>query len=186
MMATLAQTAAVNDGSMLLYGIALFGVALVLMAMEMLLPSGGLLGLVAALAALAGVGCFFAEDTMLGFASLLGLAVVTPVLVVVGIKLWPHTPIGRLLVLGEPSGAQSDTHAPAGPGGPTAVALHVGDAGTSLTPLRRVGTCRFHGERFECLAESGIIDRDRPVVVSRISGHEVFVREAPANADATG
>lgn len=172
-----AAASAPDDGSMLLYGTVLFGLGLVLMAMELLLPSGGLLGVTAGLAALAGVGCFFAEDAMLGFASLLALGVVTPVLVVVGIKLWPHTPVGRLLVLGDPGDDDAEAGHPPTAAGGTPARPAVGALGRSITPLRRIGSCRFDGVRFECLAESGTIDADRPVVVRRVSGIEVFVRE---------
>ncbi len=155
----------------------LLAAALVLLSLELFLPSGGLLGVAAALAAFAAVGCFFAEDTALGFASLLGLAVVTPVLLGLGLWIWPHTPIGRRLVLGDSDrGPAVDG---AGELASTASKLPaVGDTGESVTPLRRVGSCRFTGVRVECLAESGMIDAGVPVVVSRVSGNEIFVRAA--------
>ena len=173
---SLAQATPPDDGSLLLTAILLLGAAFVLLVLELFLPSGGLLGVAAALAAIGAVACFFAEDVALGFASLLGLAVVTPVLLGLGLKIWPHTPIGKRLVLGDALPEPGT----AGVGGRSSTAAFrpaVGDAGEAVTPLRRVGTCRFAGVRCECLAESGMIDAGAQVTVSRVSGNEVFVRE---------
>ena len=169
-----AVPAAPGGENLLLWGVLLALAAFVLLTLELFLPSGGMLGVAAALTAIAALGCFFAESVALGFAALLGLAVVTPVLLGVGLKIWPHTPVGRRLVLGgeeaEPA-EQADAAAPSG-------LPRVGDRGESVTPLRRVGACRLNGKRVECLAESGMIDAGKAVVVSRVSGNEVFVREA--------
>lgn len=167
-----------GESNLLLWAVLLMLGALVLLTLELFLPSGGMLGVAAALAAIASVGCFFAQSVALGFAALLGLAVVTPVLLGVGLKVWPHTPVGRRLVLGGEGSAEAErVRAQAEPAGAAGVPA-VGDRGESVTPLRRVGTCRLNGRRVECLAESGTIDAGKPVVVSRVSGHEVFVREA--------
>lgn len=164
------------DSNYLVYALLLLAAAFVLLVLELFLPSGGLLGVSGAVAAIAAVGCFFAEDTTLGFASLLGLAVVTPVLLGLGLWIWPHTPIGRRLVLGGPGdddagGAHAAAGARAADNRPA-----VGATGKTLTPLRRVGTVRIDGRRVECLAERGMIDAGVSVRVSRVSGNEVFVR----------
>ena len=149
-----------DDGNLVLWAVVLLLGALVLLVLELFLPSGGLLGVAGAVAALSAVGCFFAVDPALGFASLLGLGVVTPVLVGVGLKIWPHTPIGRRLVLGN----EFEEEANEGVGVRAQTADFrpaVGAVGESLTPLRRVGTCRFEGHRVECLADGDLIDAGR-------------------------
>ncbi|BAM05234.1 NfeD family protein [Phycisphaera mikurensis] len=177
LLAQAAAPAAAADTDYLLYALLLLAGAFVMLVLELFLPSGGLLGVAGAIAALAAVGCFFAEDTTLGFAALLGLAVVTPVLLGLGLWIWPHTPIGRRLVLGasEEGGAEEGAGAL-----PSTAAFRpaVGDVGETLSPLRRIGTVRFDGKRVECMAESGMIDPGVSVRVSRVSGNEVFVREA--------
>jgi membrane-bound serine protease (ClpP class) len=54
----------------------------------------------------------------------------------------------------------------------------VGDAGTALTILRPAGKVRLGGRVVTAISEGDFIDRRRDVVVVRIEGDKVFVREA--------
>ena len=39
--------------------------------------------------------------------------------------------------------------------------MGLGAVGVVLTPLRSVGMCDFAGQRVECVAESGYIEKDK-------------------------
>ncbi len=49
-------------------------------------------------------------------------------------------------------------------------------AGVVISPLRPVGICDFSGQRVECVAESGYVDRGKNVKVIHVEGTQVTVR----------
>jgi membrane protein implicated in regulation of membrane protease activity len=73
-------------------------VAFVLLVAELFIPSGGILGICAALFAIGAVILLAVHDTTWGLVAALGLMVVAPVLVAFMLKVWPHTPIGRRII----------------------------------------------------------------------------------------
>ena len=101
----LAQTTAaaatdVPDASWIGIGLGLLLLALVLFAVELFIPSGGMLGILCGLAAIASVISFFMYSPAMGGFALLVYLIATPFLLVYGVKLWSRTPIGRRLILG--------------------------------------------------------------------------------------
>lgn len=169
-----------GTGEWLVYGMVLLAVAVALFFIEVFLPTGGLLGAMAALAAVAGVFCLFKMNTTVGAIGACVVLLATPVLLVLAIKIWPDTPFGQWVTHpdepkrspGQAAAAEtaSDGHSPIQPG----------DTGRTLTPLRPVGICTLHGRRRECLARSGSIDPEVEIEVVSISGHDVYVRPKDA------
>ncbi len=45
-----------------------------------------------------------------------------------------------------------------------------------MTPLRPVGMCDFAGQRLECVAESGYLDKNQIVEVIKVEGTQLTVR----------
>ena len=86
----------------LLWSILLFVAALGLIALEIFIPSGGVLGILAALALIASLAVAFSGGTMTGVTMLLVTIIVVPAMLALAVRWWPHTPIGRLIVLQTP------------------------------------------------------------------------------------
>ena len=61
---------------------------------------------------------------------------------------------------------------------PAALAPMIGRGGVCVTPLRPVGQVEIDGRRFEARAALGGIDRDRPVVVKRVTDFGLEVEES--------
>lgn len=169
----------------LFWGLVLFGVALGIVALELVVPSGGLLGLLSGAAVIASVVSFFMYSTTAGVVALLTYLVLTPIVIVFGLKLWMNSPLGRMVVLG--GAVTEDEEGPAGPpgalGGAAAARAAdlrhlVGAKGVTITPLRPVGTVKIGDHRIEALAENGTIDRAQPVVVTEVYDNQVKVRVA--------
>ena len=48
--------------------------------------------------------------------------------------------------------------------------------GTVITPLRPVGICDFSGQRVECVAESGYVDKGKKIKVIHVQQTQLTVR----------
>jgi membrane-bound serine protease (ClpP class) len=52
----------------------------------------------------------------------------------------------------------------------------LGAEGVVLTPLRPVGMCDFSGQRIECVAESGYVNKGKKVRVIDVESTQLTVR----------
>lgn len=183
-LALLAQTPVVaplgGTGQWLVYGLVLLAVAVALFAIEVFLPTGGVLGVMAGLAAVAGVFCFFKMNTTAGAIGAGVVLLATPVLLVLAVNIWPDTPFGQWVTNSDEQPRQTGPTADASSTADGPAPIQPGDAGRTLTGLRPVGVCTINGRRRECFARSGSIDPDVEVEVVSITGHDVYVRPLEA------
>lgn len=73
-------------------------VGLCIMALEVFVPSAGVLGLLAACLIIASVVVAFMTDSLSGMLFLVVALLVVPAMFFAMINIWPHTPIGRRLL----------------------------------------------------------------------------------------
>ena len=52
----------------------------------------------------------------------------------------------------------------------------LGAVGVVISPLRPVGMCDFSGQRIECVAESGYVDKGKDIKVIRVQSTQLTVR----------
>ena len=162
------------EDTYLLWAIISMGLALILFLLELFIPSGGLLGVGAFVAAVVGVVLLFVEDATYGLVGALVCVIAIPLGVIWAMRVWPHTPIGRMLTLGNPTENEAGGgNASAG----TDKASLVGRTGEALSDLRPIGTCRIDGKRVECLAQGGVIEAGAKVRVTSADGMQIKVRE---------
>ena len=164
-----------GTGEWLFYGVVLIAVAAALFAIEVFLPTGGVIGVMAGLAAVAGVFCLFKMNTTAGALGAGVVLLATPVLLVLAVNIWPDTPFGQWVTHTRDPSPPTD---PADGGGSTdgKTPIAAGDVGRTATPLRPVGVCILHGRRQECFARSGGLDVGVEVEVVSVSGHDIYVR----------
>lgn len=175
------QNTATASGSntAMTWAIILIGVAVLLFLVEIFLPSGGLIGIGSAICLVAGIVLFFQVDTTLGLISTIITLIALPFAVIFALQIWPHTPIGRALTLGNQDASQAYTQAQTVKS--KRISL-VGKTGRALTELRPVGECLIDGERYECIAGSTVIDADADVEVVESDGMMLKVREVKNSA----
>lgn len=182
----LAAASAVDGGNdpYFVLGLVFTGVAIFLFLLELIVPSGGLLGLLCALAGIASIGSMFIHDPLWGVATLAAYAVIAPLAIFFGIKLWMSSPLAKRMILRSTESVE-DPDAPdmerRGDSKRSAADLRselVGQTGMTVTPLRPVGFVRVAGRRIDAVADFGVIDADRPVVVVEVRDNEVRVRPA--------
>lgn len=153
----------------------LLGVGLVFIVLEVFFPSFGLLGTIAAGAIIAGGVLAFKSDGV--FLPYLALAfVLGPTVAIIGLKIFPKTPIGKALML---SGTTFDPHeATAGQGAGYENLLD--QVGVASTPLRPSGKVRIEGRKIDVTTRGELIASGRRVRVIRVEGNRIFVAEDKA------
>ncbi len=165
------------DNPYVIWAFVCFGVALILFVLELVVPSGGLLGLGAATAAIAGVVLLFQVNWRYGVFSAIACLVALPFLIGYGLKILPHTPFWRMLTLQSNTDPDVIDPADADPNKPNERKQLVGAVGEALTDLRPIGACRINGRRVECLAQGGVIRAGANVQVVAADGLQIKVRE---------
>jgi membrane-bound ClpP family serine protease len=80
---------------LLLWGLVLLAGALLLTIVEIFVPSGGLISLLAAAVAVAGIVCLWRYEASWGVSGLLGSLILLPTVFFGGLSLWTNTDAGR-------------------------------------------------------------------------------------------
>jgi membrane-bound serine protease (ClpP class) len=158
------------------------GLALALL--EVFVPSGGILGFLAASSIVAAVVMGFTDPhPWVGFV-ILGTAVVgLPSVVVLALHWWPHTPVGRRMLLGVrrredvlPDSARQRSL--------KELVDRVGHAKSKMLPS---GAITIDGRTIDAVSEGMPIDIGQRVRVVEVRGNRVVVRpvddEAPSEED---
>lgn len=151
------------------YSALLVGLGLILFLLEIFVPSGGVLGVIAFLLAGLGVYGFFHQGRPVlgGGAILLTLGSAAAILAF-GLK--------RLRMEGTLS---PDTTLTVDQG----ISDLVGKEGTAISPLRPAGIARIDGRRIDVVASGRFIEKDTPVRVVETSGNRVVVRAIVSTGD---
>jgi len=189
-----APSSAPRDEVYLLVALGLLGLALVLLVLELFVPTGGALAIMTGVAAVASIASMFIYDAVYGAVYLAMLCAGSPLVLLLVFKVWSHTPIARRMILqqGADGAAQSDamqteTVDPSvAPRGKAAAALTarlaelVGHSGIAVTTLRPIGFVRVDGQRIDAVAESGFITEGAPIDVIEVFEGQLKVRERRA------
>jgi membrane-bound ClpP family serine protease len=173
-----------GDGDVyLLWGFILLGITIVMLALELFVPSGGLIGMLAGVAALGSIIAFFRYDTTWGIVAALSYVILGPIIGVFAFRLWLNSPLARNMILGGPDPTNPDIDDDSAMSAEHArqerlaqLRQLIGAHGTAVTPLRPVGTVRINGQRIDAMAESGVIDSGSPVVVTDVYDNQIKVR----------
>jgi len=141
-----------------------------LLIIELFLPAHGLLGVLGV--GVLGFGLYetYGRNELAGLISLAILAILLPTALVIAVKNWHRTPVGRRISPPNPE-LRAQDRMPVEDLKPL-----IGSVGRTLTLLRPVGTCLFDGRRVECTSEYGIIEKDVEVEAVRLVDRTLSVR----------
>ena len=155
----------------IIFAIFLYFVSAALLIIEVFVPSGGLISICSFGCLIAGVSIFFRYSIMAGWIGIGIALVMIPTVVIIAYRIFPRTRFGKSVTL-----TPSERHA--GDAIPDTEELKglVGKEGVVYTPLRPVGTCEFSGEKIECMAESGYVEKGKKVKVIEVESTRVTVR----------
>jgi membrane-bound ClpP family serine protease len=159
---------------MLAWGLVLLAAALLMIVLEVFIPSAGLISITAGLLGVAGIVCLFMHSTVWGFIGVVLVAFLVPIIFFFGFKIMPATPMGKRLLFGE-----GGKHEPVIP----ETSLNrldglLGAEGEAITDLRPVGTARLEGQRMDVRSEIAFVPAGTKIKVTGVEGSTVRVRPA--------
>jgi len=141
-------------------------VGFLMLAAEVFVP-GLVLGTLGGLCLVGSVAlCYAAYGPLLGTAAFAALAVLSIVGFFLWLKLFPHTPIGKKLMLNRSLDSRNSLPTPD----------LIGATGEAVTPLRPAGTAVIQGRRMDVVAESGLIESGQKISVVSQEGIRIVVR----------
>ena len=158
----------------MIYAILLLVVGILLVFLETILPSGGVLGVLATASLLAAVILGFISGGSAGWVILLVIFICVPVLVLFGIKLLPKIPFGRKMILME---HQEEFDKSRGePGISDENFSHLRDkGGITVTELRPSGIAEIGGKRYSVVSQGGMIEASVEIIVKEVEGNNIVV-----------
>lgn len=154
----------------------MFIVAVAFVLIELFLPGGvfGVLGLLAFAGSIV-LGFYHYEEWAFLIAG--GELAVATALIIIGIKRFPRSFAGKLLILGRNLDKKD------GYSGTEALEEFVGKEGVTLTHLRPAGVAQFGPRRLDVVTEGTFIDKDKRVKIVSVEGNRVVVREMETAAE---
>lgn len=149
----------------------LLGVALIVL--ELFVPSGGLLSVMAALAVLASIVMAFSDGLVTGTLTLLIATVIVPIVLAAAVKWWPHTPVGRVVLMKRPSSEEEVL--------PDTEQYHLrermmGKVGVAKSPLLLSGDVLIEGQVYDAVSSGMPVDAGQLVKVVDVSIQRIVVR----------
>jgi len=156
----------------------LLGVGLVLIMAEVLIPSLGMLGGLAAIALIGSVVVAWQESPDLGQNFLFAEAVLVPAAIMTGLKLLPKSPFTKFLIA--PGFSFKDA-----PAVDERDKDLLGKRGVVEAPLRPAGAARIDGRRVDVVTRGEMIPTGDWVEVCGLSGNrvEVMACDAPSSTE---
>lgn len=136
---------------------------------EIILPSGGILSIIAA--GLFGYSLYtvFAEvSTFAGMMFVIADVIMLPVVLIVGIKLLAKSPVTLKTELSKTNGYSSQ---------PEELSTYLGGTGTAITNLRPAGTVLIKNQRVDVVSRGEYIEKGTAVAVVTVEGNQVIVKQ---------
>jgi membrane-bound ClpP family serine protease len=162
----------------MVWGISLILLGLVLLMLEVFIPSGGLILILALTAMVSGVVMIFytpesqGGGTTAGLVTLVVLVVLTPVVGMVALYLWPRTPVGKMLRLA----AAPEDATLAARESVLELEQYRGQIGKTLTPHQPSGQTEIAGKRLDSTSEGRFLEAGQFVKVVAIHNGHLIVR----------
>jgi len=164
----------------LVWSILLLVLGLVFLALEFVIPSGGVLGVLCALSFLAAIVVGFFAGPWTGTALLLAVCTIVPLSVSAAVRWWPDTPVGKLMLVERPRSSDEVL--------PETVAYRglkdlIGRHGHSKSLMMPGGHVIIEGKTYDAVSEGQPIDPHQPIIVIGISTQRLVVRpDSPVKA----
>lgn len=156
------------------WAILLLLIGFALVVLEVLIPSGGIIGILSAVALIAALVMAFQESAttgpMTGFVFAAVMVFAVPALIAMAFKLWPKTPMGKAFLGDLP---KDEDVLPEDPR--RGLLGRVGIARTKMLPS---GAVEIDGQMIDAVTQGQAIEPGMYVVVAEVRANRVVVRPA--------
>lgn len=149
----------------------LYVAAVGLATIDLFVPSGGMLVVLAAVGAIGSVLFGFRSSTTAGMSMLTLVMGSIPVFLWLAVQIWPHTPIGKRIILKTPPAQPAQSPVTQDPLLPL-----IGHVLLAETPLLPTGQLRLGHHRLNAVAESGFIEAGQRVKIMAVRERNLVVR----------
>ena len=156
----------------LFWSVILLFVGLLLMSLEVFVPSGGILGFLSAATVLAAIGtAFYNRGIETGLLFVLVAVLAVPAVLATAFRYWPQTPMGRRVLLEVP------TEQEVLPNTPQRRALRqlVGKVGVAKSMMLPSGAVKVDGMTVDAVSDGTAIEAGQRVRVIEVHGNRVVV-----------
>ena len=155
----------------------LLAAGILVIVVEMFIPSAGILGIVAATFLIGGVVVAFMHSVFFGLAVLTGTSLAMPLLFWLLVKVWPMTPMGKAILM-------NDTIENMIPESTTETL--VGQVGIAKTKMLPSGIVEIDGKQHDAVSEGFAINPGDTVRVVSARGNRVYIEPYEGEVDAEG
>lgn len=159
-----------------MWAILLLALGVMLAMAEIMLPAGGALGALGLIAAAASIGIgYYHYGAVGGVSMFLASGVAAPA--AIGLALWllPRTPLGRQLLLGDPTADKDETDY-----SPEALRSRrelVGQIGVACNLMLPSGVVEIDGRTYDATTDAEAIDRGEPIRVVEVEAGRLLVHK---------
>ncbi len=166
------------------WAVLLLLIGLGLAVLEVFVPSGGILGFLSICTVLGSVFLAFRQGPLPGFLVLVMAIVGLPAVIVLALKYWPQTPMGRRIMLGTPRSEDVRSGITERRG----LIELMGQVGHAKSQMLPSGAVAINGRVIDAVSEGMPIDPGQRVRVVEVRGSRVVVRplgddETPSPTD---
>ena len=163
----------------LYWTILLIAAGFVVIFLELFVPSAGILGVVAGICLISGIIVGFTDSVQTGLIALLSVLIMLPIMLSLMIKAWPHTPIGRRILIGP---MPSEKVVPQGEYYDEIQSL-VGRLGVAKTKMLPSGIVVIDGKKFDSISDGMPLDAGDTIKVIAVKGNRVVVAKYDGEPD---
>lgn len=153
----------------LYWSIGLLLLGLVLIALELFVPSGGMLGVLAGLAVIGSIVMAFSDGVRSGAIMLLATALSIPMVIYLGVRWWPHSPLGRLILIKRKTDEELLP-----PDNPRELIGKLGRAKSKMLPS---GAVLIEGQIYDAVSQGTPIESGQTIKVVGVRNNRIVVRQ---------
>ena len=156
-------------------------VGLIVVVLELFLPSAGTLGVLAGVLIIAAIVVGFRDGLKTGALILTLTVIALPVLLGFMVKVWPHTPLGKRILLDE---IKPEDVLPNSSHYQKRNDSLVGQLGIAKTKMLPSGIVVIEGEKYDAISEGFAVDAGDAVKVVKVREHRLYVQPYDGAVDA--
>ena len=156
------------------WSVVLLVLGLAIIVLEMFVPSGGVLGVIAAMCVVASIVVAFVSSFKFGIVMLLFSSVAVPALLALMIYTWPNTPLGRRILIQPPE--DEDEMLPDTPEF-RGLKEMIGKRGVAKSLMMPSGAVTIDGRTYDAVGEGTAIEAGETVQVIAVRMNRLEVRK---------